>query len=55
LALAEVVALWLSIVLLIAVCAQHDRWAPWLLVPYLIWVSFAAALNLAVVRLNAPF
>jgi tryptophan-rich sensory protein len=54
-ALAEVVLLWLSIVLLIVVCAQHDRWAPWLLVPYLIWVGFAAILNLAVVRLNAPF
>lgn len=54
-ALAEVVALWLSIVLLMAVCALHDRWAPWLLLPYLVWVSFAAWLNLAVVRLNGPF
>jgi translocator protein len=25
------------------------------LVPYLLWVSFAAFLNLTVVRLNAPF
>ena len=26
-----------------------------LLVPYLAWVTFAAVLNLAVVRLNGPF
>jgi translocator protein len=34
------------------------RYAPkaaWLLVPYLAWVTFAAALNYAVVQLNAPF
>ncbi len=28
---------------------------PWLLLPYLLWVSFASMLNLAYVRLNAPF
>ena len=26
-----------------------------LLVPYLVWVTYAAALNAAVVRLNGPF
>ncbi len=26
-----------------------------MLLPYLAWVGFAAALNLAIVRLNAPF
>ena len=31
------------------------RPAAWLLLPYLLWVAFAAALNLAVVRLNPPF
>jgi benzodiazapine receptor len=54
-ALAEVGFLWLSIVLLIVVAGQHSRAARWLLLPYLLWVAFAAALNLAVVRLNAPF
>jgi translocator protein len=54
-ALIEVVPLWLSIVLLMVVCARHDGLAPWLLLPYLLWVGFAARLNLAVVRLNAPF
>jgi len=54
-ALAEVVPLWLSIGLLIGLCAAHDAWAPWLLLPYLVWVGFAACLNRAVVRLNGPF
>jgi translocator protein len=54
-ALAEVVLLWLSIVLLILIARRHDVIAALLLVPYLLWVAFAASLNLAVVRLNGPF
>lgn len=54
-ALAEVGALWLSIVVLVAMAGRCDRAAGWLLVPYLAWVAFAAVLNAAVVRLNAPF
>jgi benzodiazapine receptor len=54
-ALAEVALLWLSIVLLIALARRDDVLAAWLLVPYLLWVAFAASLNAAVVRLNAPF
>jgi benzodiazapine receptor len=54
-ALAEVALLWLSIAALIVVVAPHSRSAGWLLVPYLGWVTFAALLNLAVVRLNYPF
>jgi tryptophan-rich sensory protein len=54
-ALVEVAFLWLSIVVLIAVLARWSRPAAWLLAPYLAWVTFAAALNAAVVRLNAPF
>ncbi len=54
-ALAEVVLLWLSIVWLIAVCGRRAGVAGWLLAPYLAWVSFASVLNLAIVRLNAPF
>jgi translocator protein len=54
-ALIEVVPLWLSIVGLIVVCRRHDRWAPAWLLPYLLWVAFAAALNAAVVQRNAPF
>jgi tryptophan-rich sensory protein len=54
-ALVEVVALWLSIVLLIVLVGRRSKPAAWLLAPYLAWVSFAALLNHAVVRLNAPF
>ena len=53
--LVEVVALWLSIAGLIAFAWPLSRWAGLLLVPYLAWVSVAALLNLAVVRLNGPF
>lgn len=54
-ALAEVGLFWLSILLLIVVLRRHSKTASWLLVPYLAWVTFAAILNLAVVRLNYPF
>lgn len=54
-ALAEVVPLWLSIAVLIWLARRHDTLAALLLLPYLAWVAFAASLNHAVVRLNAPF
>lgn len=54
-ALAEVVLLWLSIVLLIRHTMRYNKRAALILWPYLAWVSFAAMLNLATVVLNAPF
>ncbi|MFY9512788.1 MAG: TspO/MBR family protein [Rubrivivax sp.] len=54
-ALVEVVPLWLSIVLMMVVFGRESRLAALLLLPYLLWVGFAAALNAAVVRLNGPF
>ena len=51
----EVTLLWLSILVLIAYCGRFSRGAALLLLPYLAWVSFAGALNWAVVQLNAPF
>jgi tryptophan-rich sensory protein len=54
-ALVEVVFLWLSIVLLMVAVKRARPRAVWLLLPYLLWVAFAALLNLAVVQLNAPF
>lgn len=50
-----VVALWLSIVFLIAFLGQRSKLAALLLTPYLVWVTFAGALNAAVVGLNGPF
>jgi tryptophan-rich sensory protein len=54
-ALVEVALLWLSILMLILLLARISATASRLLVPYILWVSFAAILNLAVVRLNYPF
>ena len=54
-ALVEAGLLWLSVLALIVVIRPWSRPASWLLVPYLAWVAFAFALNLAIVRLNYPF
>ena len=51
-ALLEVALLWLSILMLIFFLWRRSRTASLLLVPYLAWVSFAAALNYEVVQLN---
>jgi tryptophan-rich sensory protein len=55
LALVEVGALWLSILVLIVVLFRRSALASLLLVPYLVWVSVAAVLNFDVVALNGPF
>lgn len=52
LALGEVVALWLSILWLIVSLWGVSQTAALLLVPYLVWVSFAGVLNRTIVRLN---
>ena len=51
-ALAEVVLLWLSVLLLASVLARVSGVAAALVLPYLAWVGIAAALNLKIVRLN---
>lgn len=55
LALKEVVALWLSIAAVMALAGLAAPSGALLLLPYLVWVSIAARLNRAIVRLNAPF
>jgi translocator protein len=54
-ALIEVPFLWLSIVALLLEVGRYLSSAVWLLLPYLLWVTFAAFLNLKIVRLNRPF
>jgi benzodiazapine receptor len=54
-ALIEVPFLWLSIAALMVGLAPYSSTAAWLLLPYLLWVSFATVLNFKIVRLNAPF
>jgi benzodiazapine receptor len=53
LAMAEIVVLWIAILLTMLAFFRVRRLAGWLLAPYLLWVTFAAALNFAVWRLNA--
>ena len=53
LALVDVLALWLAIAGTIVTFHGVRPLAAWLLVPYLIWVTYAAALNFAVWRMNA--
>ncbi len=52
LGIAVIAALWLSIVGNMAAFLRLDRLAGWIFVPYLAWVSFAAALNIAIAWLN---
>jgi benzodiazapine receptor len=49
----EVVLLWLFILLTATAFWPVSRTASWLLVPYLTWVAYAAALNAAIWRMNA--
>jgi benzodiazapine receptor len=51
-ALAEIVLLWLAILWTVLLFARHSRTGAWLLTPYLGWVTFAAALNFEIWRLN---
>lgn len=41
----EILVLWISIALMILLSAKIDKKAAWLLVPYLVWVSFASYLT----------
>lgn len=52
LAFAEIVILWLLLAATLAAFWRINKAAGALLVPYLTWVSFAAALNFAIWRLN---
>ncbi|WP_368734285.1 TspO/MBR family protein [Erythrobacter sp. YJ-T3-07] len=54
-AFAELVALWLSVLVLILYCGRFSRLSALALVPYLIWASIAGALNWNIVQLNGPF
>jgi tryptophan-rich sensory protein len=52
LAFIEIVFLWISIVATLVLFYRISKPAGWLLVPYLLWVSFASALNYAIWQLN---
>jgi len=48
----EIIALWGFILATIVVFSKISRPASWLLVPYVLWVTFASVLNCAVWWLN---
>lgn len=48
----EIVILWFSITAVINRFNYLDKKAAYLLIPYLLWVSFAAVLNFAILVLN---
>lgn len=50
----EILVLWLAIAVTALSFGPVSLTAALLLVPYLLWVAFATALNLAIVRLNRP-
>jgi benzodiazapine receptor len=45
--------LWVLIITCIAYFRHIDKKAAWLLVPYLVWVTFAGILNLSILLLNS--
>jgi len=51
-ALIEIIFLWLAILFTLLNFFQLSKLAGWLLLPYLLWVSFAGLLNFFIVRLN---
>ena len=54
-ALVEVVFLWLSVVAMLVVNWSFAPLAGAMILPYFLWVSFAAVLNGKIVQLNRPF
>ena len=54
-AMVGVVALWLSVALMMLLSRWLAGIAPRFMLPYLLWVGFAAWLNLAIIRLDGAF
>lgn len=52
LGLLNILVLWLAIIATVIACWRRSRLAAVLLLPYLVWVTFAAGLNYAIWRLN---
>lgn len=54
-AMVEALPLWLSVGALILVIWRRSMTGAVLLIPYLLWVTFAGYLNMIIVHLNGPF
>lgn len=48
----EIIFLWIAIIATIFIFAKISRAAAWLLIPYILWVSFAGFLNYTIWQLN---
>lgn len=48
----EIICLWFAIIATMCAFSRVSRLAAWLLVPYLLWVSFAGVLNFYIWQLN---
>jgi len=53
LAFAEIILLWAAVGATMVLFGRVRPLAGWMLMPYLIWITFAAALNFAIWRLNS--
>lgn len=51
-AFGEIVLLWIAILATIVIFSRIAPAAAWLMVPYILWVSFAAVLNFSLWRIN---
>ncbi len=51
-AMVDIAALWLAIIITILLFWKVSKAAATLLIPYILWVSFAAALNYGILLLN---
>lgn len=48
----EIIALWIMILFTIATFSKISRTAAYLLIPYVVWVTFAAVLNFTIMWMN---
>ncbi len=53
LAMVDIILLWVMILITILLFSTFSKMASWVLVPYILWVSFATVLNIAIYKLNA--
>ncbi len=51
-AFTEIISLWFAILATIIAFYQFNKWSAYLLLPYILWVSFAAVLNFNIWQLN---
>lgn len=52
LAVMVIIALWAMILIMILKFHKFNKWASYLLIPYILWVSFATVLNVSLWLLN---